>query len=184
MFKPDDPGPPAPGDKELARQIICSLNGILGGKVPVTSVPGRDGHQADINLPFPIFDILEKGRDYNGEYKRITAPEDWNRIYRNSPYYHKYIETRLNEICNKDAGANVEEEVMSHSRPATLFEDIKNKEVLFKECIPKSHLKQIINLVHRRLLVFFRDTLSTAESALDDAVCASPCLQFVGYARA
>ena len=41
--------------------------------------------------PKLIFDIIEKKE--NGQRK--TLPEDWQRIYKSSPYYHEYIEEKL-----------------------------------------------------------------------------------------
>ncbi|OQW89665.1 MAG: hypothetical protein BWK78_07405 [Thiotrichaceae bacterium IS1] len=45
--------------------------------------------------PKLIFDVLEKPKTPESGEERKTPPEEWQKHYRASPYYHDYIENRL-----------------------------------------------------------------------------------------
>ncbi len=120
-------------------------------------------HYSPHKSPKLIFDVLEKEKsdadilkelekaEQNKSFKnnmlppheksgRKTSPKDWHELYRKSAYYRDCIESRLKSE-KPESGTSPKASVVS---------------------LPKSFLKQIFYLTHRRLLTFFRDKADVA----------------------
>ncbi|MBF0550279.1 MAG: ATP-binding cassette domain-containing protein [Deltaproteobacteria bacterium] len=104
--------------------------------------------------PKLIFDIVEKRQEKDGNEERRTSPEEWHEIYCNSPYYRKYVESRLKEIGVEETAEEGSTQKLSPSGSETADQE---EELLVNRSSSNSHIKQIYQLILRRLQVFLRD---------------------------